>query len=81
MEESEKRTDKRPRTDKDTDVEYTQSRQKKGQRKSIFLSDSNKEAIVKFVKQHEELYKTHIQRQAEEGVSLGKTSSYQELIC
>ena len=40
----------------DSDVESTQSRQKKGQMKSIFLSDSDEEAIVKFVKQHEELY-------------------------
>ena len=40
----------------DTDVESTQSRQKKGQMKSIFLSDSDKEAIVEFVKQHEKLY-------------------------
>ena len=36
----------------DTDVES----RKKGQIKSIFLSDSDKEAIVEFVKQHEELY-------------------------
>ena len=48
--------EKRVRTDTDTDVESTQSRQKKGQIKSIFLSDSDKEAIVEFVKQHEELY-------------------------
>ena len=40
----------------DTDVESTQFRQKKGQMKSIFLSDSDKEAIVEFIKQHEELY-------------------------
>ena len=44
------------RTDTDTDVESTQSRQKKGQMKSIFLSDSDEEAIVEFVKKHEELY-------------------------
>ena len=44
------------RTDTDTDVESTQSRQKKGQMKFIFLSDSDEEAIVEFVKQHEELY-------------------------
>ena len=44
----------------DTDVECAQSRQKKGQMKSIFLSDSDEKAIVEFVKQHEELYdKTH----------------------
>ena len=54
--EEEERREKRARTDKDTDVESTQSRQKKGQMKSIFLSDSDKEAIVEFVKQHEELY-------------------------
>ena len=40
----------------DTDVESTQSRKKKRQIKFIFLSDSDEEAIVKFVKQHEELY-------------------------
>ena len=44
------------RTDTDTDVESNQSRQKKGQMKSIFLSDSDEEAIVEFVKQPEELY-------------------------
>ena len=43
-------------TDMDTDVESTQSRQKKGQMKSIFLSDSDEEAIVEYVKQHEELF-------------------------
>ena len=40
----------------DNDAESTQSRSKKGQMKSIFLSDSDKEAIVEFIKQHEELY-------------------------
>ena len=40
--ETEERTQKRPRTDTDTDVESTQTRQKKGQMKSIFLSDSDK---------------------------------------
>ena len=40
----------------DTDVESTQSRQKKGQMKSIFLSDSDEETRVEFVKQHDELY-------------------------
>ena len=55
-EESPDRGEKRVRTDMDTDVESTQSRQKKGQMKSIFLSDSDKEAIVEFVKQHKELY-------------------------
>ena len=62
MEESEERTEKRPHTNTDTDVESTQSRQKKGQMKSIFLSDSDDKAIVDFVKQHEELYdKIHVQ--------------------
>ena len=55
-EESQERGEKRAGTDTDTDVESTQSRQKKGKMKSIFLSDSDKEAIVEFVKQHEELY-------------------------
>ena len=54
-EESQERGEKGARTDTDTDVESTQPRQKKFQMKSIFLSDSD-EAIVKFVKQHEELY-------------------------
>ena len=54
--EEEERGEKRARTDTDTDVESTQSRQKKGQIKSIFLSDSDEEAIVEFIKQHEELY-------------------------
>ena len=55
-EESQERGEKRVRTDTDTGVESTQSRQRKGQMKSIFLSDSDEEAIVEFVKQHEELY-------------------------
>ena len=42
--------------DTDTDPESTQSRQKKGQMKSIFLSKSDEEAIVEFVKQLEELH-------------------------
>ena len=44
------------RTDTDTDIESTQSRQKKGQIKSIFLSDSDKEVIVELLKQHQKLY-------------------------
>ena len=55
-EESQERVENRAWTDTDTDVESTQSRQKKGQMKSIFLSDSDEEAIMDFVKQHEELY-------------------------
>ena len=43
-EESQERGEKRVRTDTDTDVESTQSRQKKGQMKSIFLNDSDEEA-------------------------------------
>ena len=39
-----------------TDVESTQSSKKKGQIKSIFLSDSDEEDVVEFIKQHEELY-------------------------
>ena len=54
--ENPERREKRVRTDTNTDVESTQSRQKKGKMKSIFLSDSEEEAIVEFVKQHEELY-------------------------
>ena len=51
--------------------------------KSIFLSDSDKEVNVEFIKQHEELYdKTQqVQRQALGGRTLGETSSFQELIC
>ena len=55
-EESQERGEKRAQTGTDTDVESTQSRQKKGQMKSIFPSDSDEEAIVEFVKQHKELY-------------------------
>ena len=55
-EESQERGEKRVRTDMDTIVESTQSRQKKGQMKSIFLTDSDEEAIVECVKQHKELY-------------------------
>ena len=47
MEETEERTEKRPRTDTDTDAESTQSREKKGQMKSIFLRDSDEEAKFK----------------------------------
>ena len=54
--ESLERGEKRLQTETDTDVESTQSRQKKGQMKSIFLSDSDEDAIMEFVKQHEELY-------------------------
>ena len=56
IEEIEERTEKQPRTDTDTAVESPQSRQKKGQMKSIFLGDSDKKAIVEFVKQNAELY-------------------------
>ena len=54
-EESPERGEKRVRTDTDTDLESTQSRQM-GQMKSIFLTDSDEEAIVEFLKQHKELY-------------------------
>ena len=54
--EEEERGEKRARTDTDIDAESTQSRQKKGQMKSIFLSDSDEEAIIEFVKQQEGLY-------------------------
>ena len=60
IEDSQERTKKRPQTYTDTDVVFTQSRQKKGQIKFIFLCDSDKEAIVRFIKQHKGLYdKTH----------------------
>ena len=55
MEEKE-RGEKRARTDTDTDAKSTQSRQEKGQMKSIFFSDSVEEAIVEFVKQHKKFY-------------------------
>ena len=56
LEESEEMTEKQPRTDTDTDVESIQSRQNKGQMKSIEFMKQH----VEFVKQHEELYdKTH----------------------
>ena len=55
MGESQERGEKRAQTDTYTDAESTQSRQKKGQMNSIFLSDSDEEAIVEFVKQHEKL--------------------------
>ena len=42
-EEIEERGEKRPTTDTDTDPECTQSRQKKGQMKSIFLRDSDED--------------------------------------
>ena len=69
-EETEERGEKRTRTD--TDTECTQSRQKKGQRKSICLSKSDEEAIMDFMKQHEELFdKIHVKfkdKQRKEGL-------------
>ena len=57
-EETQDRGEKRPRTD--IDPECMQSRQKKGQMKFFFLTDSDEEAIVDFLKLHEELFdKTH----------------------
>ena len=64
--ESQERGDKRVPTGRDTDVESIQSRQKKGQMKLIFLSDSDKEAIMEFVKQREELYDSFKDRQKKE---------------
>ena len=55
MEVTEERTEKQPRMETDTDPESTHSRQKKGKMKSIFLSDSDEEGIMDFIKQHEEL--------------------------
>ena len=46
-EETQDRGEKRPRTDTDSDPECTQSRQKKGQMKSIFLSNSDEELFDK----------------------------------
>ena len=54
-EESQERGE-RVQTDMDPDVESTHSRQKKVQMKSIFFTDSDEEAIMEFIKQHEELY-------------------------
>ena len=51
---------------------------------SIFLSDSDEEATVEFVKQHEKTLRQdtqQVQRQSQEGRTLGETSSFQELIC
>ena len=78
MEETQGRGEKQPRTDTDSDPECTQSRQNKGQIKSIFLSDSDGEAIVDFVVQHEELYnKTHTKFQDKQR----KEGLYKEFIC
>ena len=68
-------------TDTDTDVESTQFRQKKGQ-KSIFLSDSDEEAIMEFVKQHEKLYdKTNdsFKDKQKKEETWGAASSYRNL--
>ena len=55
-EETEDRRKKRPRID----TECMQSKQKKGQMKSIFLRDSDEDDIMDFVKQHDEFFdKTH----------------------
>ena len=59
--ETEDRGGNRPRTDTDTDPECTQSIEKKGQMKYIFVSDIDEGIIVDFVKQHEEFFdKTHM---------------------
>ena len=82
--EEEERREKRAQTDTDTDAESTQSRQKKGHIKSIFLSDLDEEAIVEFVKQHEELNdKTNdsFKDKQEERKTLGAARSYQKLAC
>ena len=50
--EKEKKLGKGREESVNTDVESTQSRQKTGQMKSIFLSDSDEEAIEEFIKQH-----------------------------
>ena len=55
-EETEDRGEKRPSTNTDTSPECMQSRQEKGQMTLILLSDSEEEAIVDLVKQHEELF-------------------------
>ena len=68
-------------TDMDTYVESTQSRQKKGQMKSIFLSDSDEEAIVEFVKQHEELYDKTNDSFKDKQKRNDFGSSYQKLVC
>ena len=71
-EETEERGEKQTRMDTDTDPECTQSRQKKGQMISICLSKSAEEAIMDFMKQHEELFdKTHVSfkdKQGKEGL-------------
>ena len=78
-EESPERGEKRVRTDTDTDVESTQSRQK-GQMKSIFLSVSDEEAIVEFVKQQEELYdNTNNSLKTSRWKTLGAACFYQKL--
>ena len=79
-EESQERREKRVQTDTDTDVESTQSRQK-GQMKSIFLSDSDEEAIVEFVKQHKELYDKTNDSFKDKQKKEGLASSYQKLAC
>ena len=81
-EESQGRGEKRVRTDTDTDVESTQSRRKKGQMKSIFLSDSDKDAIVEFVKQHENfMTRPTTVSKASRRKTLGVACSYKKLAC
>ena len=63
---------------------HMQSRQKKGQIISIFLSDYDDRAIVGFVKQHEELFEQdsrEVQRQEEERETLLNSCSFQEFTC
>ena len=77
-EEIQKRGKKRVRTDTDTDVESTQSRQKKGQMKSIFLSDSDEEVIVEFIKQHKELYEKTVSKTSRRKKDFGSRLQLQE---
>ena len=82
-EETEDRGEKRPRTDTDTDSECMQSRQKKGQMKSILLSESDEEAIMDFPKKHEELFDmTHSKfKDKHRKDGLRNCCSFQEFTC
>ena len=60
------------------------SRHKKGHMTNIYLTDSDEEAIVDFVKDHEELYdkaNKHFKEKSKEGMSLGEMRQQLQAVC
>ena len=79
-EESLERGEKRVRTDTNTDVDSTQSRQKKDQMKSIILSDSKKPSRSLLNSTRNCMTRpTTVSKTTKERKTLGTASSYQKL--